>query len=50
MNTSDFLQGQSDCDEGKPAKLNASDDYNRGYGAQYQHEQNMTEAGLKYER
>jgi hypothetical protein len=37
----DFLKGQLDCKEGNPAAQNASDDYNRGYAAQYQHEQNM---------
>ena len=35
----DFLQGQKDCKDGKPAKQNASDDYNRGYGAEYEIQQ-----------
>jgi hypothetical protein len=37
----DFLKGQLDCKEGKPAATKASQDYTRGYAAQYQHEQNI---------
>lgn len=37
----DFLQGQQDCQEGKQAKENASDAYNRGYGAEYEMQQIM---------
>ena len=39
----DFLQGQKDCQKGEPAKLDGSEAYQRGYGTQYQHEQNMSE-------
>jgi hypothetical protein len=39
----DFLDGQRDCQQGEPPKQGASDDYTRGYSAQYQHEQNMSE-------
>jgi hypothetical protein len=35
------LQGQKDCAEGKPHQMGMPDSYNRGYSAQYQHEQNM---------
>ena len=37
----EFLKGQKDCQEGKPAQPYKSDWYKRGYAAQYQHEQNM---------
>jgi hypothetical protein len=40
--SSEFIRGQSDCDKGRSAELNASDAYNRGYSAQYQLEQNKT--------
>ncbi len=39
--TEDFLAGQRDCKEGEVHKIGMSEDYDRGYGAQYQHEQNM---------
>lgn len=42
FNADDFLKGQKDCKEGIPHKAGKSEDYNRGYGAQYQHEQNVT--------
>jgi hypothetical protein len=35
----DFLRGQRDCKKGIPAPVNASEDYMRGYGAQYTAEQ-----------
>jgi len=41
FNASDFLRGQQDCKEGAPPRVNATEDYLRGYGNQYQHEQNM---------
>lgn len=41
MNVSDFLHGQRDCREGREPKVNANEDYLRGYSTQYQHEQNM---------
>ena len=46
MNTSDFLQGQIDCKAGELAPAHKSDDYYRGYEAQYQHQLNMTELEL----
>lgn len=38
----DFLRGQADCRDGRPCPAGESRDYERGYSAQYQHEQNMT--------
>ncbi len=35
----DFIEGQKDCADGKPAKQGASEDYNRGYGAEYERQQ-----------
>ena len=37
----DFLAGQRDCEQGVPHDSDKSESYNRGYAAQYQHEQNM---------
>lgn len=39
--SSEFLRGQRDCKDGNGHKSNQSAEYNRGYSAQYQHEQNM---------
>ena len=39
--TSDYLNGACDCLMGEPAKADQHPDYYRGYGYQYQHEQNM---------
>jgi hypothetical protein len=47
MNTREYLDGQRDCRDGLPAKLNASDDYYEGFGTQYQAEQMLTEMGLR---
>ena len=41
MNTDDFLRGQRDCMEGKPHK-DGSEDYNRGYAAQYSLEESKS--------
>lgn len=38
-NASDFLRGQRDCQEGVPHKPGQSEDYDRGYSAQYTSEQ-----------
>jgi len=38
----DFLQGMADCKAGLP-QAGGSKDYDRGYAAQYQHEQNLSE-------
>ena len=35
----DFLLGQRDCLEGYPHRQGMSDDYDRGYSAQYEFEQ-----------
>ena len=48
-NGNDYLDGMLDCQEGKPHQKGRSVDYDRGYGAQFQHEQNMTELGLRRE-
>ena len=42
----DFLLGQNDCKDGKLAR-NGTDAYERGYSAQYHHEQNMTELHIR---
>lgn len=36
-----FMQGQRDCEQGKPADENKPEAYQRGYGAQYELEQVM---------
>ena len=41
-NLDDFIKGQKDCEAGEQAKQDQSDAYNRGYAAQYQHEQNRS--------
>lgn len=41
---SEFVRGQLDCQKGEPHKPDQSESYNKGYAAQYQHEQNMTAA------
>ena len=41
MNCAEFLKGQIDCQEGVPHEAGKSADYDRGYSAQYTHEQNM---------
>lgn len=40
LNESEFLQGQKDCMNGVEHK-DGTESYNRGYAAQYQHEQNQ---------
>ena len=50
MDTDRFLQGQRDCKEGKPHEAGKPEDYNRGYGSQYEAEQLATEMGLRNER
>lgn len=50
MSADDFLKGQADCKDGKLADLKGNVDYNRGYAAQYQHEQNMTDLGIRNDR
>lgn len=49
ISAGDFLRGQRDCQNGIP-HTTGSESYNRGYAAQYQHEQNMTEISLMQER
>ena len=46
-NPDDFLDGMRDCDKGIPHKAGLSYEYNRGYGCQYEHEQNMAALGLR---
>ena len=43
VNADEFIQGQKDCKEGKQTTGNESDDYLRGYAAQYNLEQIMGE-------
>ena len=47
ISAEDFLRGQRDCRDGKPHKAGQSRDYDRGYSAQYAHEQNLTALGLR---
>ena len=42
-NVSQFIRGQSDCNNGVAAAKDASASYNRGYAAQYELEQMNTE-------
>ena len=35
----DFMRGQLDCKTGVPHQAGQSNDYDRGYSAQYTHEQ-----------
>lgn len=39
----DFLRGQRDCKNGEPHKSGQSESYDRGYGAEYEKEQVLTE-------
>ena len=39
----EFLAGQMACQKGEECPPGSSKDFERGYSAQYQHEQNMTE-------
>tara|TARA_R110002096_G_scaffold130155_2_gene279240 strand:- start:105 stop:284 length:180 start_codon:yes stop_codon:yes gene_type:complete len=38
----DFMLGQTDCREGVEHVAGMSDAYNRGYAAEYQHQENLT--------
>ena len=40
MNSNAFIQGQKDCEKGKPQQ-STNPDYIRGYGAQYALEQSQ---------
>ena len=42
MRLDEFLEGARGCREGVQHKSGKSKDYDRGYSAQYQHEQNLT--------
>ncbi len=50
MDINDYLRGMEDCKAGRSANTQDSEDYNRGYATQYQHEQNLTESSLQVER
>ena len=39
MDADEFLRGQRDCMNGEPHKAGQSEDYDRGYAAQYELEQ-----------
>jgi len=43
----EFLRGQRDCMNGLPHKSDQGEDYDRGYAAQYEHEQVQTEISLR---
>jgi hypothetical protein len=45
MNADDFLKGQRDCEKGAVHQSGKSESYDRGYAAQYQHEQNLSALG-----
>ena len=49
-NTADYLRGMRDSKDGKPAEVGASDDYENGYGAQYESEQQLTAMGLMQDK
>lgn len=49
-NADDFLQGQRDCQAGVKHEAGRSRDYNRGYAAEYEREQVMTELSQRRER
>lgn len=38
----DFIDGQRDCKEGVPHQAGKSEEYTRGYGVQYEFEQQKT--------
>jgi hypothetical protein len=38
------------CSEGKEHQAGQSPEYDKGFAAQYEHEQNLTEASLQLER
>ncbi len=42
----DYQKGVNDCLAGKPPMLGASNEYNRGYGDQYQKEQCLAAQAL----
>ncbi len=46
----DFLRGMQDCQSGRPATVGASDEYNRGYGTQYESEALISEMSLNQEQ
>jgi hypothetical protein len=46
MNTDLFLQGQKDCQEGKPHQSGKGEDYDRGYGCQYELEAQLSANGV----
>jgi hypothetical protein len=49
--TDEYLKGMTDCHRGIPHESGHTQDYDSGYSAQYQHEQNMTElTSRKYGR
>jgi len=49
-NTADYLRGMRDAKDGKPAEAGASDDYENGYGTQYEAEQQLTAMGLMQDK
>ena len=49
-NTSDYLRGMRDARNGELAEVGASDDYVRGYGTQYEAEQQLTAMGLMQDK
>lgn len=47
IDADEFLRGQRDCQNGVKHLAGQSDSYDRGYAAQYQHEQNMSALSRK---
>lgn len=43
VDAQEWFKGATDCDEGRPAKKDASESYNRGYATQYERDQINTE-------
>ena len=43
INATEFMQGQKDCQDGISHKAGQSESYDRGYAAEYEKEQSITE-------
>jgi hypothetical protein len=48
--TAEYLRGMRDAKQGEPSEIGASDDYCRGYGTQYEAEQQLTAFGLMQDK
>jgi hypothetical protein len=48
--TSEYLRGMQACSEGKEHQAGQSREYDKGFAAQYEHEQVLTEISLQEAR